>query len=359
MNRTNRSYWIALTAGALVGLVAAVLIYLGSGSLATWQLDHKQGLLWEVVLKAVAGYVAIIGVVITAFKYIDEKARQREQDRNAELRQREQDRREKRKDFLQERQAVYRRLGLSLAKIMNYDPSDTEEWKLAKEKFYEIYWGQIPLVADEAVMKEVKSFSDVLYKAKTEEDKKAETFTKQVSGITEACRKSLGDAWTDINEEQMFLGRFKAAAAEGAAVELKLRVLAGKVPGLEKYAHQKHLENIEDDVAKHFGTALSADEKETLRLCRQLRNKVLHSDFHAMREVEKKIVGVKAETEGTVVADTSSTAAAGIYGWLMEVGQAGDFGCAAEAFKKAQAIVDRLVWIEQKTDFKTDIAFAK
>src|SRR5271165_2838126 len=88
---------------------------------------------------------------------------------------------------------------------------------------------------------------------------------------------------------ELFLERFKAAAAEGAAVELKLRVLAGKVPGLEKYAHQKHLEDIEGELAKHFGAALSVEEKETLRFCRQLRNKVLHSDFYAMREKLKEL----------------------------------------------------------------------
>jgi hypothetical protein len=147
-----------------------------------------------------------------------------------------------------------------------------------------------------------------------------------------------------------------------------LRVLAGKVPGLEKYAHQKHLEDIEDDIAKHFGPVLSDKEKETLTLCRQLRNKLLHSDFYAMREklrrsgaergaggvikvdlpvatieeVEKKIASVKAGTEGIFVASTGATGDAGVYGWLMEVGQAGDFEKAAEAFKKAQAIVDRL-----------------
>ena len=75
-------------------------------------------------------------------------------------------------------------------------------------------------------------------------------------------------------------------------------------------------------------------------LCRQLRNKLLHSDFYAMREklrqsgaepgaggvikvelpvatkeeLEKKIAGVKAGTEGTFIADTGSTAAAGVYG---------------------------------------------
>ena len=165
----------------------------------------------------------------------------------------------------------------------------------------------------------------------------------------------------------MFLEPFKAAAAEGAAVELKLRLLAGKVPSLQKYAHTKHLGDIEDDLAKHFGDALSADEKETLRLCRQLRNKVLHSDFRAARdklkelgmetqpggavkidlpnptiaELSKKLAGVKAGTEG-VAAHTLSMEEAGIYGWLLEAGSAGDFEKASNAFKSAAAIADRL-----------------
>src|SRR5579863_5034516 len=79
----------------------------------------------------------------------------------------------------------------------------------------------------------------------------------------------------------MFLEPFKAAAADGAVVELKLRLLAGKVPALRDYAHAARLENIEEDIAAHF--SLSAEDRETLRLCRQLRNKVLHSDFRAAR----------------------------------------------------------------------------
>jgi hypothetical protein len=47
----------------------------------------------------------------------------------------------------------------------------------------------------------------------------------------------------------LFLEPLKAAAAEGAIVELKLRLLAGKVPALQKYAHQKKLEDIEDELA--------------------------------------------------------------------------------------------------------------
>ena len=98
---------------------------------------------------------------------------------------------------------------------------------------------------------------------------------------------------------------------------------------------------------------------------------MLHSDFYAMREklkelghqpgravvtkiefpvptvaeLAKKIEAVKAGTEGIVVADTSSTDAGGIYGWLSEVGEAGDFERACDAFKKAQAIVDRLAGV--------------
>jgi hypothetical protein len=63
----------------------------------------------------------------------------------------------------------------------------------------------------------------------------------------------------------MLLEPFKVSAAEGAAVELKLRLLAGTMPALQKYAHQRHLEDIEGDLARHFGDSLSPDENEILR----------------------------------------------------------------------------------------------
>jgi hypothetical protein len=170
----------------------------------------------------------------------------------------------------------------------------------------------------------------------------------------------------------MFLEPFKAAAAEGAVVELKLRLLAGKIPALQKYAHQKRLEDIEVELAEHFDSSLSAEEKETLRLCRQLRNKVLHSDFYAAREklnelgietssgnvrkidlpvvsiaeVSRKLSAAEAGTEGTLVADTSSTDSGSVLGWFLEAGNAGDFQRAVSAFKSASAIVDRLADIE-------------
>src|SRR6478672_9361245 len=83
---------------------------------------------------------------------------------------------------------------------------------------------------------------------------------------------------------RMFLEPFKAAAAEGAALELKWRLLAGKVPALRQYADEQNLKDFEEDLAKHFAGFLSEEEKETLRLCRQLRNKVLHADFREARK---------------------------------------------------------------------------
>jgi hypothetical protein len=166
----------------------------------------------------------------------------------------------------------------------------------------------------------------------------------------------------------LFLEPFKAAAAEGAAVELKLRLLVGTIPDLAKYAHQKHLKDIEDDLAKHCSDSLSAEEKETLSLCRQLRNKVLHSDFRAARdklkelgvetesggvvkielsevtleEATRKIAAAKEGKEGVLISGTLSTDAGSVAGWFMEAGKAGDFQKATEAFKRAAAIVDRL-----------------
>jgi hypothetical protein len=163
----------------------------------------------------------------------------------------------------------------------------------------------------------------------------------------------------------LYLEPYKAAAGEGAALELKMRLLAGKIPVLRKYAHQRWLEEIETDLLTHFGDSLSEREKETLRLSRQLRNKVLHSDFPAAREklqelgiqtesggvrkidlpvptvaeVTKKLRAAKEGKEGTLVSDTPSTE---VYGWLLESGMSGDLQKATDAFKRAAAIIDNL-----------------
>jgi hypothetical protein len=161
---------------------------------------------------------------------------------------------------------------------------------------------------------------------------------------------------------EMNLESFKAASGEAAALELKMRLLAGMVPALQTYAHQRKLGEIETDILKEFDRSLSADEKDTLKLSRELRNKVIHSDFRATREQLEKMriqtgrartkkielpVATKEELSkkiagggGTPISDLPSGE---VYGWLLEVGRSGDFQKARYAFKNAAAIIDRLV----------------
>jgi hypothetical protein len=171
---------------------------------------------------------------------------------------------------------------------------------------------------------------------------------------------------------EIFERQYKEAAAGGALIELRLRLLADKIPELQKLAHDVRLEDVETLIVQHFATALSEDEKTTLRVCRQLRNKVLHCDFRAVRgkleqlgadtqrgnvkrvdirglsgtQMAEKIVRVEAEdkTAFEYVAD-SGAGPGSVFGWLIEAGEAGDFNQATDAFARAAVIVHRLACI--------------
>jgi hypothetical protein len=82
-----------------------------------------------------------------------------------------------------------------------------------------------------------------------------------------------------------YLGQYKAASGEGAALELKLRILANKVPELRVFAHDQKLQNVEHAIIQHFGAAITEEDKQALQRCRCLRNKILHCDFRAVRRI--------------------------------------------------------------------------
>jgi hypothetical protein len=168
---------------------------------------------------------------------------------------------------------------------------------------------------------------------------------------------------------EFFENQFKRASAEGALYELRMRLLADKVPQLQLEAYDAKADNVETLIVQHFANALTDDEKDMLRRCRQLRNKILHCDFLAMRnklkELGKKVgpgnvkrinvtgltgkeIGEKIEDALTdrlgtfeYVANTKPVAGT-VYGWLFELGAAGDFVLAADVFTRARAILDRL-----------------
>jgi hypothetical protein len=172
---------------------------------------------------------------------------------------------------------------------------------------------------------------------------------------------------TDIFEQQ-----YKEAAAEGALYELRLRLLADKIPALQQSAYRERLEGVEDLIVGHFGSALLAEDATLLKRCRQLRNKILHCDFAAARkkleelganpqhgnvrrvdvrglsgrEMIDKIRDVRANVIGSFqYVSASPTAAGAVLAWLIEAGVAGDLKLAAESFAEAAAIIERLAMI--------------
>jgi hypothetical protein len=167
----------------------------------------------------------------------------------------------------------------------------------------------------------------------------------------------------------IFIDEYRVAAGEGAVLELKMRLLANKVPRLRPFV-DGHLSQVEDQIILVFAEHLSTTEQDQLATCRQLRNKVLHCDFPSARSKlhelgapqvrggirefrftsqtsEGMIKDLEDAASGRVggreVAEMTSKGGANIFGWLLELGTAGDFRRAAEVFRFACAIVDRLV----------------
>jgi hypothetical protein len=174
-----------------------------------------------------------------------------------------------------------------------------------------------------------------------------------------------------IVTREIFEQQYKRAAAEGALVELRLRLLADKVPQLQSIAHDEKLWKVENLIAQHFANALTDEEKEALGLCRELRNKVLHCDFRAARgkleqlgadaqrgntkrvalhgllgtQMAEKIARVEAGDATAFEYVANSQGPGTVFAWLIEAGAAGDFNQAANAFARASEILHRLACI--------------
>jgi hypothetical protein len=196
--------------------------------------------------------------------------------------------------------------------------------------------------------------------------------TKGVAMVVDACRahRAAKLPFAVKSRPLPFLDEFKNAAAEGAVLELKLRVLANKVSELRAFAHEKNLQDVETPICKHFDHALTEKEKATLARCRGLRNKILHCDFRVARErlvelggkvepgnvkkvdvrglkgarMREKLERAIKNVEGTfeAVAGPKTGPDDDIYGWLLELGRGGDFTEAARVFTETAAIIDHL-----------------
>jgi hypothetical protein len=173
------------------------------------------------------------------------------------------------------------------------------------------------------------------------------------------------DQQQQLEPSDIFLAEYKGAAGEGAIIELKMRMLADKVPKLEQYAHAKHLEDVEEQIVTLFAADVTDAERDSLRLCRQLRNKLLHCDFRSARTklhelgappqrgevrkisfgnatgkelVQRLLAGASDDTSAFEYVADLSTADGGVVGWLFELGAAGDYRQAIGVFRRTAAI---------------------
>ena len=179
VQKVQNSYLVPIASGIAFAVAVAVLLYLERSYLASWKLVADQGRIWEIILKAVAGFLAISGAIIAVLRYLDDKVHSTEIAR-----------REARKDFSVKQQEVYFKLIDATSTIAN-ETKGTADRSAAEDRFWRLYWGEIVMVEDDAVAAEVDSFSDALW---DEPDNSVRMLNGSMN-LARACRESLGETW--------------------------------------------------------------------------------------------------------------------------------------------------------------------
>jgi hypothetical protein len=165
-----------LTYLVLALVVSVGFIFFKRDWLFSLSLTKGQADFWDAAFKGVGGLVAIAGVALTLSKYFDERAKA---NRAALI--------EAQKPFSTKRQEVYYQLVSSTSTIRNNDASDPMR-REAQTQFWWLYWGVVPMVADDQVAEVVDSFSDALL----DHPNDGVLLRNTSMNLARACRKSLG-----------------------------------------------------------------------------------------------------------------------------------------------------------------------
>ncbi|MER9567177.1 hypothetical protein [Mesorhizobium sp. M0571] len=174
--------WAILVAALSVAAVV-VATYFGWSNLG---LSEGQARFWDVALKVVGGIAAMAGAIVTIRKFLDERREamirladeQRETTRVALL--------EAQKPFNEKRQSVYYELVSSTSAICTRGEEDPVRIA-AEQRFWELYWGPVPMVCDDTVGSAINRFEEAL--ATKREDLKE--LRNSSMKLAEACRESL------------------------------------------------------------------------------------------------------------------------------------------------------------------------
>jgi len=180
---------VLIVISAIGALMLPLLVMVGLDYLPSPTLGKDEAAYWDIIIKAVGGVLALSGAAITAFKYLDEKAQANltAQAANVAAEQaNETAKKEARKPFDEQRQAIYLDLLSATATIGN-TRHNTPERESANDRFWFLYWGPLPLVADFTVGEAVNRFSELMDKPEDEIPLRNASMA-----IAKACRSSLG-----------------------------------------------------------------------------------------------------------------------------------------------------------------------
>jgi hypothetical protein len=156
---------------AIFGLIFAVTL-----KPAWFAIGDPQAAFLNASFKGLAGFVGVAGAALTLRKYFDEKRRE---NRIALI--------EAQKPFSTKRQEVYFELISSTSTIANRGSNDVAR-KKAEAKFWWLFWGAVPMVADDQVAAAVDNFSAAVQ----EQADDGVALRNSSLRLAQACRKSLG-----------------------------------------------------------------------------------------------------------------------------------------------------------------------
>jgi hypothetical protein len=165
---------------ALMCLILSLVILTGfiffaRNWLTSLSLGKAQADFWDAAFKGIGGLVAIVGATVGLSKYFDERAKANQ----AALI-------EAQKPFSAKRQEVYFQLVSATSTIGNKDRSNPLRQE-AETQFWQLYWGAVPMVADDQVALAVDAFSIAL------DDPDNGILLRNTSmNLARACRQSLG-----------------------------------------------------------------------------------------------------------------------------------------------------------------------
>lgn len=140
---------------------------------------------WDLIFKTATTGVAVVGALIAVFSYLDAK------DREIAVA-----RRESQKPFLQRQLDLYFEATKITSTLATTDRSqDPTGWEKSRNRFWQLYWGELALVEDKQVEQAMIAFGNSLQTVSANPAAQASTLSPLAIDVAHACRDSIARSW--------------------------------------------------------------------------------------------------------------------------------------------------------------------